>query len=470
MGGWAFTLVKILLNSSYERVRFLKFQFSDLSNFSTSSNSNEKIQTNSNRASVVSSTIGSNQQSNQVVTSPVPSDSAPLVVEVSPSLPPSVNTSLSTTNTKSDFEETSSTSSANSLAVTEVRDTSSTSSSSTTKETVQPSETSSTHAVAPTNEVVPSQVKEVDNIDHSNDNSISSTSSTLPTVSSPTPDPTPSSIDSIPLLTPTAAPPTNDQSSNSTAFNQPPDSSLVLNPQNNTNSDTLLRTKNIESKTETVIPSTNNSFFHPQITENTGSSSSAVACISLPEIMRQLETKELEEKVHFLLQHLAIVANQVAIFKEKELTQQSLVVKLSEDLRMKEKQYDILRGKQKIDFEKKLIAEEKLAKSLERIKELEQESNAKDKNIRQLSKKLKKLRSDWIKSPQVNEDTSQEKSALPKPSQNYIKSSLPSIGSSSYELDMKTREIKKLQEAVWAHQQQNSDLAKVNLKTLSFSF
>lgn len=148
-----------------------------------------------------------------------------------------------------------------------------------------------------------------------------------------------------------------------------------------------------------------------------------------------------------------------------------LFIKLQDELKQKEKQYEILRGKQKLDQEGKKIAEERLEVAKGELKKKEEEMSAKDKHIRQLTKKLKQARKEWIND--INPNTPNTSSSNPvfistsPGSANNSYSNLSAVTSNipvskswtvSPELDLKNREINQLKEAIWAHQSQNAAL------------
>jgi len=125
-----------------------------------------------------------------------------------------------------------------------------------------------------------------------------------------------------------------------------------------------------------------------------------------------------------------------------------LVMKLQEDLKMKEKQYDLLRGKQRSDQEGRKIAEEQLDVLKKELQSKEDESKAKDKHIRQLNKKIKEMKKDWISNRE------------PATVTEGISSSPTPNSPRSWERSPDHREIKQLKEEIWAHQNQNAALAK----------
>jgi len=146
-------------------------------------------------------------------------------------------------------------------------------------------------------------------------------------------------------------------------------------------------------------------------------------------------------------------------------TNQEIFIKLQDSLKQKEKQYEILRGKQKLDQESKKLSEEKVELLKQEIKQKDEEMTAKDKHIRQLTKKVKQARKDWISNDyKADTDNNSPNSTPSSPALTPQASAQPSpSGSAKWQLnpevDVKNREIKQLKEAIWAHQTQNASIA-----------
>eukprot|EP01114_Cavostelium_apophysatum_P021688 TRINITY_DN7638_c0_g1_i1.p1 TRINITY_DN7638_c0_g1~~TRINITY_DN7638_c0_g1_i1.p1 ORF type:complete len:1024 (+),score=273.72 TRINITY_DN7638_c0_g1_i1:183-3254(+) len=149
----------------------------------------------------------------------------------------------------------------------------------------------------------------------------------------------------------------------------------------------------------------------------------------------ELEGKDKDEQISFLKERFSLIGRQ---FQTHELNLQ-LFAKIQDELKQKEKSYELIKHKQQADQEGKRLAEERLEVLRIQMKEKEEECLAKDKNIRQLSKKLKENRAEWLASGgNQNASIGAADSWKLKP-----------------EIDVKNREIKSLRDAIWAHQTQN---------------
>ncbi len=154
-----------------------------------------------------------------------------------------------------------------------------------------------------------------------------------------------------------------------------------------------------------------------------------------------------------------LIASLMEKLRHAEVNQE-LFIKLQEELKQKEKQYEILRGKQKLDQESKKVAEEKLELLKQELKQKEEEMAAKDKHIRQLTKKLKQARKDWIANDYNPDAPANVTDAVPtSPLPLQTQSPNATKWHLNPEIDVKNREIKQLKEANWAHQNQNAALA-----------
>jgi hypothetical protein len=171
-----------------------------------------------------------------------------------------------------------------------------------------------------------------------------------------------------------------------------------------------------------------------------------------PEFLESLQQKTKDEQI-------AILLGKLTDMKARENNNSFLFVKLQEELRQKEKQYEIMRGKQLVDQEGKKVAEERAETFRNSFRAKEEDCKAKDKHIQQLTKKLKQARKEWIASSRENSvgfnDTIVHE---------VQHDSLKSLGPSNSwqmrpEIDIKEREIKKLRDEIWAHQQQNGSLS-----------
>jgi hypothetical protein len=185
----------------------------------------------------------------------------------------------------------------------------------------------------------------------------------------------------------------------------------------------------------------------PNVTEPTEKRTEKVSNVNI-ELPEHLQGKDKDEIIKILLDKMKL-----------EDTNHELFLRLQEELKQKEKQYEILRGKQKMDQEGKKLAEEKLELLKQEIKNKDEEMAAKDKHIRQLTKKLKQARKDWITNDYNPNDSNSVSQTGTSP--HSVSSPIGSAKSWQLnpEIDLKNREIKQLKEAIWAHQNQNASLS-----------
>ena len=170
------------------------------------------------------------------------------------------------------------------------------------------------------------------------------------------------------------------------------------------------------------------------------------ASVSNIELPDYIKNKNKDEAIQILLERLSI-----------QETNNQLFIKLQDELRQKEKQYEILRGKQKLDQDGKKFNEEKIEILKADLKRKDEEMAAKDKHIKQLSKKLKEMRKEWI-----TKDSDSNGVPMATSPGSTVATNLATTPSKSWQLnpevDMLNRQIKQLKDANWAHQTQNSTL------------
>jgi len=124
----------------------------------------------------------------------------------------------------------------------------------------------------------------------------------------------------------------------------------------------------------------------------------------------------------------------------------NLFIKLQEELKQKEKQYEILYNQFVLANESKNIAEGRLDSLRTQLRDKEEETKAKDKHIRKLTDKVKQSRKDSKDTNSSTKDMDDNTSPVSPPHWEISP------------IDSKNREVSQLKEAIWAHQKQNEKL------------